>query len=132
MPKQKTYFILGVLGVLLMLTGRSRAFVKADNTKVNLRDKSSIERTAEDQSFEAHDVELTRQIRRQIVRDKSMSMYAHNIKIITNNGLVTLKGPLKSDIELGKILASAHRIAGTANVIDEMEVVKGAENDSLK
>src|ERR1700730_12215139 len=63
----------------------------ADNTKTNQRDKSKAEPTADQQKENQSDRELTQQIRRAIVQDKSLSTYAHNVKIISEDGLVTLK-----------------------------------------
>src|ERR1700730_9398748 len=70
---------------------------KPDNTKVNKRDRNAGEVTADQQKSNATDRELTRKIRRSIMEDKSLSTYAHNIKLISQNGAVTLKGPVKSD-----------------------------------
>ena len=55
--------------------------------------------TADQQKMNAADQEITRKIRRSIIADKSLSTYAHNIKIISQDGAVTLKGPVKSDAE---------------------------------
>jgi len=38
------------------------------------------------------DRDITQQIRKSIVADKSLFTYAHNVKVITQNGMVTLKG----------------------------------------
>ena len=64
-----------------------------DNTKVNARDQEKTQKTADQQNNNRADLEITRQIRKAIVADKSLSMNAHNIKIITADGMVTLKGP---------------------------------------
>src|SRR5687767_11406684 len=71
----------------------------ADNTKVNKRDQHPSALTADQQKINADDQELTRSIRRSIMADKTLSTYAHNIKIIGRNGVVTLKGPVKSEAE---------------------------------
>ncbi len=71
----------------------------ADNTKTNQRDKSKAEPTADQQKENQSDRELTQQIRRAIVQDKSLSTYAHNVKIISEDGMVTLKGPVRSEEE---------------------------------
>ena len=64
----------------------------ADNTKVNQRDKNKAEPTADQQKENQPDREIARKIRQSIVQDKSLSSYAHNVKIIAENGAVTLKG----------------------------------------
>ena len=94
-----------------------------DNTKVNKRDRSADEATADQQKGSAADRELTRQIRRSIMADKSLSTYAHNIKIISQNGSVTLKGPVKSEDEKRAVMAKAVAVAGSADkVTDEISV----------
>ena len=65
---------------------------------------------------------LTKQIRQSIMSDKSLSTYAHNIKIISQNGAVTLKGPVKSDDEKKAVLAKATAVAGTDKVTDQVSV----------
>ncbi len=100
----------------------SQQQVPADNTKVNQRDRSQDEPTADQQKENSNDRELTRQIRRMIVKDKSLSTDAHNVKIITQNGSVTLKGPVKSDAEKQAIEAKATQIAGPGKVNNELQV----------
>jgi len=95
----------------------------ADNTKVNQRDRSQTEPTADQQKENKSDRELSRQIRRALVEDKSLSTYAHNIKVITQNGQITLKGPVKSDEEKQAVEAKAAQVAGGADRIkSEIEV----------
>jgi hyperosmotically inducible periplasmic protein len=66
---------------------------RPDNTKVNAGDHAQSQPTADQQKNNRSDLDLTRRIRRAIVADKSLSTSAHNVKIITQNGKVTLKGP---------------------------------------
>ena len=94
----------------------------ADNTKVNQRDRNQNEPTADQQKENSNDRELARQIRRAIVKDKSLSTDAHNVKIIAENGSVTLKGPVKSDEEKQAIQSKASQIAGADKVSNELEV----------
>lgn len=94
----------------------------ADNTKVNQRDKNKAEPTADQQKENHPDRELARQIRRSIVQDKSLSSYAHNVKIIAQNGVVTLKGPVRSDEEKTAVEAKASEIAGADKVTSQLEV----------
>src|SRR5882762_757590 len=96
---------------------------KPDNTKVNTRDRNAGEVTADQQKANATDQELTSKIRRSIMADKSLSTYAHNIKIISQNGAVTLKGPVKSDDEKKAVMAKAVAVAGNPEkVIDQISV----------
>ena len=94
----------------------------ADNTKVNQRDKNKAEPTADQQKENQPDRELARQIRRSIVQDKSLSSFAHNVKIIAQNGVVTLKGPVRSDEEKTAVEAKASEIAGADKVTSQLEV----------
>jgi len=95
-----------------------------DNTKVNKRDRSAGEATADQQKMNAADRELTKQIRRSIMADKSLSTYAHNIKIISQNGAVTLKGPVKSDDEKKAVVAKAVSATGSADKVTDQVSVK--------
>ena len=97
---------------------------KADNTKVNKRDRNSGEVTADQQKVNATDRDLTKKIRQSVMADKSLSTYAHNIKIISQNGVVTLKGPVKSDDEKKAILAKAVAVTGSADKVTDQISVK--------
>jgi osmotically-inducible protein OsmY len=68
------------------------------------------------------DRNLMLQIRRDIVRDKTLSTYAHNVKIIAQNGTVTVKGPVRSDTEKKAILDHAEKHAGQGHVVDQITV----------
>jgi osmotically-inducible protein OsmY len=93
-----------------------------DNTKINQRDRSKSEPTADQQRDNRSDRELARQIRRAIVKDKSLSTYAHNIKVIAQDGMVTLKGPVNTQEEKQAIEARASAIAGQGKITNEIEV----------
>jgi hyperosmotically inducible protein len=94
-----------------------------DNTKVNQRDRSAPEATADQQKSNAADMKTTKDIRRSVMADKSLSSYAHNIKIISQNGIVTLKGPVRSDAEKKTLVAKAVAVTGSADrVTDEISV----------
>jgi hyperosmotically inducible protein len=93
-----------------------------DNTKINQRDRNKSEPTADQQKENRSDRELARQIRRAIVKDKSLSTYAHNIKIIAQDGMVTLKGPVNTQDEKQAIEAKAAAIAGQGKITNEIEV----------
>ncbi len=97
--------------------------VAGDNSKVNQQDRQSSAPTADQQKNDPSDLQLSREVRRSLVKDKSLSTYAHNIKVIAENGKVTLKGPVRSDDERAAVLAKATQVAGEANVNDEMTVV---------
>ena len=98
---------------------------KPDNTKVNKRDRSPGAATADQQKMNAADRELTAKIRRAIMADKSLSTYAHNVKIVSQDGTVTLKGPVRSDVEVKTIVAKATTVTGDgAKVVNQLEVKK--------
>jgi len=78
--------------------------------------------TAGEQSSAKSDVELTRQIRRAVVKDDSLSMLAHNVKIVAANGAVTLRGPVKTEQEKVAIANKAEQIAGPNKVDNQLEV----------
>jgi len=96
---------------------------KPDNTAVNQRDRKAGEVTADQQKSNASDLELTKNIRKALMADKSLSFYAHNIKIISQNGAVTLKGPVNSEEEKKTVIAKAVEVAGNADkVTDQISV----------
>ena len=93
-----------------------------DNTKTNERDRDSSQPTADQQKESPSDRDITRDIRRSITQDKSLSTYAHNVKIIAQNGMVTLKGPVRSEEEKSTIEAKAAQIVGKDKVTNQLEV----------
>jgi hypothetical protein len=93
-----------------------------DNTKVNERDRNTAAPTADPQNENRPDRDITRDIRRSITADKSLSTYAHNVKIISQNGMVTLKGPVRSEEEKSAIEAKAAQIVGKEKVTSQLEV----------
>jgi hyperosmotically inducible protein len=111
----------GTLLVAQQTTGQD-APAPADNTRVNQRDQNANEPTADQQKNNRSDSDTTQQIRQAIMKDKSLSTYAHNVKIITQNGQVTLKGPVRSDDEKRAVEAKATEIAGQNNVTSKLDV----------
>ena len=96
---------------------------KPDNTKVNQRDKNPGVATADSQKSNADDRAPTAKIRKSVMADKSLSTYAHNITIISQNGTVTLKGPIHSDQEVKSLMAKAADAAGGADrVVNQLAV----------
>ena len=94
-----------------------------DNTGRNERDRSVTSVTPMDQSNDPKDVELTQQIRKVVVADDALSMNAHNVKIITDNGMVVLRGPVNSAAEKATVEAKAKSVAGVKQVTSQLEVV---------
>jgi len=95
---------------------------KSDNTRVNKRDRSDEQVTADQQKQNSSDIELTRKIRSSISKDKSLSTYAHNVKVITQDGIVTLKGPVRSEEESKVIESKAAEVAGASNVKNQLDI----------
>lgn len=100
-------------------TGFAQQAPAADNTEANQQEST----TADQQSNSSSDVELTRNVRRAIQSDKSLSTYAHNVKVISQNGQVTLRGPVRSQDEKDAVVAKAAEVAGKNNVVNELTVV---------
>ena len=98
--------------------------VKPDNTKTNKRDRNAGEATADQQKMNKADREMSAQIRKSIMADKSLSTYAHNIKVISQDGVVTLKGPVHSEDEKKAIVAKAVEVAGSADKVNDQITVK--------
>lgn len=90
-----------------------------DNTKTN---KDQPAPTADDQKMNATDREITQKIRKSIHQDTSLSTYAHNIKIISQNGKVTLRGPVRSEDDKKNLQAKAVAVAGDGNVTNLLEI----------
>jgi len=96
--------------------------VAPDNSAVNVRDRDPNAMTAGEQSTAKSDVELTREIRQAVVKDDSLSMLAHNVKIVAANGAVTLRGPVNTEQEKVAIASKAQAIAGPNKVDNQLEV----------
>jgi hyperosmotically inducible periplasmic protein len=94
----------------------------ADNTKTNERDRSANEPTADQQKENRSDRDITQQIRQSIMKDKSLSTDGHNVKIVTQDGQVTLKGPVRSQDEKKAIEAKAAEVAGVDRITSELDV----------
>ena len=91
-----------------------------DNTAANKQDANAP--TADQGKNNKSDVQLQSQIRREIVKDKSLSTYGHNVKVIASHGKITLKGPVHTDEEKKAIEADATKYAGEGNVTDNITV----------
>jgi hyperosmotically inducible protein len=96
--------------------------VGADNTKVNERDRGSQTLTPGDQAENDADRGITQQIRQAVVKDDQLSMTAKNIKIITINGVVTLRGPVKTEQEKAEIATLTQRVDGIKRLDNQLEL----------
>ena len=113
---------LAVAGVLLIPSFSAGAQTPADNTKVNKRDRAQGATTADQQKENAGDREITQKIRRALMDDKSLSTYAHNVKVVTEDGQVTLKGPVRSEDEKTTVEAKATEVAGVGHVVNLLSI----------
>ena len=111
-----------VAGLVAIPTAFATAQTAPDNTKVNTRDRAKDAPTADQQKETAADRDVTRSIRRSIIQDKELSSYAHNVKIITQAGQVTLKGPVRTEEEKRVVEAKAAEVAGAGHVTNELSV----------
>ena len=96
--------------------------VPADNTKSNKVDPSNTAATADAQKDNAGDRTITQRIRKSLVADKALSTYAHNVKIVSVNGTVTLNGVVRSEDEKSAVEAKAVSVAGQGNVVNDLKV----------
>ena len=93
-----------------------------DNTAINERDRSGETQTSGDQSNSSADLKITQAIRQALMKDSELSITAKNIKVITNNGQVTLRGPVRNAEEKAKINQLAKSAAGDAKIYDQLDV----------
>ena len=131
MSKRLSLVIFTLTGSLLMMTGSVRAEQNTaihlaatsalENTERNARDKDNTTLTPEDQKETKKDIKITSKIRKTVVRDKSLSVDAQNVKIITRNGVVTLRGPVASEAEKMKLQKIAQQTKGVVQVDNQLE-----------
>jgi osmotically-inducible protein OsmY len=119
---RQTLYALVVAGVLMAPALSAMSQTPADNTKVNTRDRAKSAVTADQQKENGTDRELTQKIRRALMQDKSLSTYAHNVKVVAQHGQITLKGPVRSDDEKRTVEAKATEVAGAGNVTNQITV----------
>jgi osmotically-inducible protein OsmY len=114
---------LAIAGVLTLPVAAQEPRDKApDNTAVNKADRDRNQPTADRASNKMSDRDMMQHIRRDVVADKSLSTYGHNVKIIASHGRVTLKGPVHTEQEKQAIVEHARRYAGDGNVDNEITV----------
>lgn len=107
---------------LFALSALAQDTPAADNTSKNQRDRSGETRTSGDQSNSSEDVQITAAIRSAVVKEDSLSSTAKNVKIITADGTVTLRGPVQNAAEKAKIAELAQSAAGNAKIDNQLEV----------
>jgi osmotically-inducible protein OsmY len=116
--------LIGAFTLATTALGSSVA-AQADNTRVNTRDRKGGAITADQQRNNITDRQATQQIRRSLLREKGLSTYAHNVKVIARDGQVTLKGPVRSDSEKQTVEEKATEVVGAGHVVNELSVAPG-------
>ena len=119
---KRTLLVLTCLSTVTLAAMAADDKTKPDNTAVNERDRSGETQTSGDQSNSSADLKITQAIRQALMKDSELSTTAKNVKIITNNGQVTLRGPVKTAQEKAKIDQLAKSAAGGAKIDDQLEV----------
>lgn len=132
MPKLLSFVALALSGSLVFMTSPAQAEPSSstqvadnsalDNTRQNLRDKDNMTLTAEDQKESKADLNITAHIRKTVHKDKSLSMDAHNVKIITRDGVVTLRGPVETEAESLKLQQITQQTKGVVQVDNQLEI----------
>jgi hyperosmotically inducible periplasmic protein len=115
-------FVFTGVAMLFVIAVHAQTAPAPDNTKVNTRDRAKGAVTADQQKENAGDRDLTRKIRQSLIKDTTLSSYAHNVKVIAQGGQVTLKGPVRSDDEKRAVEAKATEVAGPGHVTNQMSV----------
>jgi osmotically-inducible protein OsmY len=111
-----------LLGMGLAAPAFSQPQTPPDNTKVNKADRAQGAPTADQAKNNLSDRDMMQKIRKSVVADKSLSTYAHNCKIIAQEGRVTLKGPVRSEDERRAIEERAREVAGAGNVDNQLTI----------
>ncbi len=134
MSKRLLLAVFTLTGSLIMMTGAVQAeqnaaiYLAADsaleNTEINARDKDNTTLTPEDQKENESDIKITADIRQAIIKNKSLSVNAQNVKIITRNGVVTLRGPVETKKESKKLRKIAKHTPGVLKVDNQLEIKK--------
>jgi len=119
---KRTLLVLACLSTVSVAAMAADDKTKPDNTAINERDRSRETQTSGDQSNSSADLKTTQAIRQALMKDGELSTTAKNIKIITNNGQVTLRGPVKNAQEKAKIDQLARSAAGGAKIDDQLDV----------
>jgi osmotically-inducible protein OsmY len=119
---KRTLLAITYLSALTIATLAADDKKAPDNTATNERDRSGETQTSGDQSNSSADLKITQAVRQALMKDSELSMTAKNIKVITTNGQVTLRGPVKTAQEKTKINQLASSAAGGARIDNQLDV----------
>jgi osmotically-inducible protein OsmY len=115
-------FAVAIVGALLNPLVSAASQTPPDNTKVNKRDRNPGAATADQQKENTNDRDIASRIRRALMDDKGLSTYAHNVKVIAQDGHVTLKGPVRTEEEKQSVEAKALEVAGAGHVTNQISI----------
>ena len=121
-PMKRTLLTLASVSAFSLAALAGNEKTKPDNTAINERDRSGETKTSGDQSNGSADLKTTQAIRQALMKDGELSMTAKNIKVITANGHVTLRGPVNTAQEKAKIDQLAKSAAGGAQIDNQLDV----------
>lgn len=126
MPKGFSLFlstlaVVSTLGFATARSGHAAQPAPQENSGRNTRDQGGNTVTPEDQNESSADRNLAASIRKTVVKDKSLSVDAHNAKIIVRGGLVTLRGPVETPAEKAKLQTIAEKTRGVKQVDNQLE-----------
>jgi hyperosmotically inducible protein len=105
--------------------------VQPDNSGINVRDRSGATQTPQDQGTTTNpnssdsDLEILRAVRKSIVADHSLSINGQNVKILVDNGVVTLRGPVQDGVEKARIEEITKHTPGVTKIDNRLELVPG-------
>ena len=108
--------------LIALHTASAQAVPPADNTRSNQTDAANREVTADTQKENEADRGLVQRIRKSLMADKDLSTYAHNVKIVSLNGRVTLNGVVRTDDEKKRVASLAEEVAGKQHVVNDLKV----------
>ena len=120
--KLTTLSLLFISSLTISAFAQDNSKPAADNSGRNERDRSGETQTSGDQSNSSENIKITAAIRRALMHEDSLSMTAKNVKIITQNGVVSLRGPVKNAAEKEKIAQIAQSAARQAKIENQLEV----------
>jgi len=94
---------------------------KVDNTQINQRDRHAESTTPMDQPNDSEDIRLAAAVRKAIVADDSLSTMAQNVKLVANRRVVTLRGPVKNDVEKARVEALVQGVTGVTKIENQLD-----------
>jgi hyperosmotically inducible protein len=114
--------VVNAAALVMLQSAGAQTVPPADNSKSNQTDPSNRDVTADSQKENDTDRDLVQRIRKSLIADKELSTYAHNVKIVSTNGQVTLNGVVRSDDEKSKVADLAAEVAGKQHIVNDLKV----------